>query len=148
MANELQLEHEKLTNQARFVQMIVKKELVVSGRKKADIVAELRKKNFRPFPKVAKAKASGETEEALEDVEAEEEQTGATTDFDYLLGMPIYSLTTEKIEKLLEQGRLKEAELLELLEKTPAELWNTDLDIFLSQWEARFRSDTFTIGSF
>ena len=115
--------------------MIVNKELIVNGRKKADIVAELRKKSFRPFSKVAKAKAAGETEEALEDVEAEEEETGATTDYDYLLGMPIYSLTKEKIDKLKEQGRLKEQELLALLEKTPAELWHTDLDAFVAQWE-------------
>ncbi|THH09412.1 hypothetical protein EW145_g2021 [Phellinidium pouzarii] len=135
LANELQTEHERLTNQARFIQMIVKKELVVSGRKKADIVIELRKRNFRPFPKVAKAKASGETRDALEDVEVEEEETGATSDFDYLLGMPIYSLTYEKIEKLLEQGRMKEAELLALLELTPIQIWNTDLDNFLDQWE-------------
>ena len=56
MAGQLQLELERLTNQARFISMIVNKELVVSGRKKVDIVAELRKKDFRPFPKVAKAK--------------------------------------------------------------------------------------------
>jgi DNA topoisomerase II len=53
---------EKLSNQARFVKMIVSKELVVSNRKKAGIVEELRQK-FRPFPKVAKAKAAGETED-------------------------------------------------------------------------------------
>ncbi|KAH8120719.1 DNA topoisomerase II [Phellopilus nigrolimitatus] len=135
LANELQLEHERLTNQARFIQQIVKKELVVSNRKKADIVAELRKKGYRPFPKVAKAKAAGETEDALEEVEAEEEATGATTDFDYLLGMPIYSLTQEKIEKLLEQGRIKEKELMDLLELSPSQIWNTDLDDFLAQWE-------------
>jgi hypothetical protein len=50
---------EKLTNQARFVKMIVDKQLSVSNRKKADIVAELRKKEFRPFPKVSKAKDQG-----------------------------------------------------------------------------------------
>ncbi len=49
LANQLQMEHERLTNQARFVQMIVKKELSVSGRKKVEIVAELRKRGFRPF---------------------------------------------------------------------------------------------------
>lgn len=141
MANELQLEHEKLTNQARFIQMIVSKELIVSGRKKADIVSELRKKNFRPFPKISKAKAAGENEEALDDLEAmeaEEQETGATTDFDYLLGMAIYSLTKEKIDKLLEQGRQKEEELLALLEKTPSQLWNSDLDAFVMQWEVRY----------
>ena len=48
--------------------MIVKKELVVANWKKADIISDLRKKNFRPsgFPKVTKAKASGETEDAEE----------------------------------------------------------------------------------
>ena len=75
--------------------MIVNKELVVSNRKKADIVAELRQKNFRPFPKVAKAKAAGENEDAEED--EPEEASGTSTDYDYLLGMPIWSLTREKV---------------------------------------------------
>ena len=75
--------------------MIVNKELVVSNRKKADIVVELRQKNFRPFPKVAKAKTAGENEDAEED--EPEEASGTSTDYDYLLGMPIWSLTREKV---------------------------------------------------
>lgn len=79
--------------------MIVKKELIVANRKKADIVAELRKKEFRPFPKKAKAKAAGENEEFQEDADEDEDDkaTGANTDYDYLLGMAIYSLTQEKV---------------------------------------------------
>ncbi|TDL28967.1 DNA topoisomerase II [Rickenella mellea] len=133
-AGQLELEYEKLTNQARFVQMIVKKELVISNRKKADIVAELRKKDFRPFPKVRKAKAAGETEEVVEE-EEDANEPSAQADFDYLLGMAIWSLTQEKIEKLLEQGRAKKAELMELLERTPVEIWQQDLDNFLAEWE-------------
>jgi DNA topoisomerase II len=95
LANELQLAHERLSNQARFVQMIVDKQLIVSNRKKVDIVAELRKKNFRPFPKVSKAKAAGEEIPAEED--EEQEPVEGATDFDYLLGMPIWSLTKEKV---------------------------------------------------
>ena len=97
LANELQDQFEKLSNQARFVQMIVNKELVVSNRKKADIVVELRKKDFRPFPKVAKAKAAGETEGAEEDEDADVSTSNTSTDFDYLLGMAIWSLTKEKV---------------------------------------------------
>lgn len=93
LAGELQDQLEKFINQGRFVKMIVDKQLSVSNRKKADIVVELRKKEFRPFPKVSKAKASGETEEAVED----EEEQGSDSDFDYLLGMPIWSLTKEKV---------------------------------------------------
>ncbi|KAF9242373.1 DNA topoisomerase [Melanogaster broomeanus] len=136
MANELQLQFEKLSNQARFVKMIVDKQLVVSNRKKVDLMAELRKLKFRPFPKVAKAKAVGETEEMdqEEDEPAAEDVPGAT-DYDYLLGMPIWSLTREKIEKLLQQAADKEAELLVLLERTPMSIWNDDLDNFLKEWE-------------
>ena len=96
LAHELQLELDKLTNQARFVQMIVKRELNVSNRKKADIVADLRQKGFKPFPKVSKAKAAGENAE-VEEAEEEEASTGASSDFDYLLGMAIWSLTQEKV---------------------------------------------------
>lgn len=93
MAGELQDQLEKFTNQGRFVKMIVDKQLSVSNRKKADIVAELRKKEFRPFPKVSKAKDSGETEDVVE----EEEDQGSDSDYDYLLGMAIWSLTKEKV---------------------------------------------------
>jgi hypothetical protein len=99
MANELQLQFEKLSNQARFVKMIIEKELVVSNRKKADLMADLRKLKFRPFPKVTKAKAAGETEDVVnadEDEGAGEDVPGST-DYDYLLGMPIWSLTKEKV---------------------------------------------------
>ena len=90
LANELQMAFEKLTNQARFVQMIVNKELVVSNRKKVDIVADLRRHEFRPFSKTS-AKTDGEL------AEEDNEEEGTQTDFDYLLGMPIWNLTKEKV---------------------------------------------------
>ncbi|GLB36598.1 putative control of topological states of DNA by transient breakage and subsequent rejoining of DNA strands [Lyophyllum shimeji] len=148
LANEIQQAFEKLTNQARFIQMIVDKQLVVSNRKKADIVADLRKHDFRPFPKVAKAKKAGETEDAQEDQDEESSNeadgsgsgegkgAGETSDYDYLLGMAIWSLTKEKIAKLKMQAEEKEKELLMLLEKTPKSMWNADLDRFLEEWEA------------
>lgn len=82
--------------------MIINKQLVVSNRKKADIVDELRKKDFRPFPKVAKAKAAGENEDAEEDEPdapsaAAAAASSTSTDYDYLLGMAIWSLTKEKV---------------------------------------------------
>lgn len=53
--------------------MIVDKELHVSGRKKVAIVAELRKLDFRPFPKVSKAKATGDNEDVVDGEEEIEE---------------------------------------------------------------------------
>lgn len=49
--------------------------------------------------------------------------------------MAIWSLTKEKIERLLQQAADKEKELLALLELTPNQIWNTDLDRFLEEWE-------------
>lgn len=74
--------------------MIIAKEMVVANRKKTDIITDLRKHKFRPFPKIAVARESGEVEEAEADVE---EETGDANDFDYLLGMAIWSLTKEKV---------------------------------------------------
>jgi DNA topoisomerase-2 len=73
--------------------MIVDKELVVSNRRKADIVAELRRRNFRPFSRVSKTKGANEDEGD----EEERAEIGADNDYDYLLGMAIGSLTKEKV---------------------------------------------------
>lgn len=143
MASELQNGLEKLTNQARFVQMIVDKQLVVSNRKKADIVIDLRKHEFRPFPKASR-KAAGTEEGADDEDEGDDDDAdvrGAAKggkeagDYDYLLGMAIYSLTKEKIERLKAMAVEKEQELLRLLEKTPKSMWNEDLDRFMEEWE-------------
>jgi len=120
---------EKLTNQGRFIQMIIDKKLNVSNRRKADIVADLRKHEFRAFPKNKLAKEAGEGEEVAEG------DDGVMSDFDYLLGMPIWSLTKEKIVRLTEQASDKEEELKILLEKSPKDMWNADLDLFLEGWE-------------
>ena len=150
MANELQTASEKLTNQARFIQMIVDKQLVVSKRKKADIVIDLRKHGFRPFPKVAVAKEAGESQDAQEDEDEDNDgndmnvasgkgkggsKAETTGDYDYLLGMAISSLTKEKIEKLKVMADDKEKELLRLLDKTPKSMWTADLDEFMRAWE-------------
>lgn len=79
---------EKLSNQARFIQMIIDGKLVVSKKKKKDLVAELRQKDFKPIPKVADASKEGELEPAREDEEETEEdvELGAGA-YDYLLGV-------------------------------------------------------------
>jgi DNA topoisomerase II len=76
---------EKLTNQVRFVQMIIKKELNVSGRKKNDIIKDLKSKNFKSFPKVVKKEDTEIVEEGNE--EQEEVETGSDSGYDYLLSV-------------------------------------------------------------
>ncbi|KAM0750402.1 type II DNA topoisomerase [Meredithblackwellia eburnea MCA 4105] len=138
LVNELSNAHDKLSNQARFIQMIISKELVVSNRKRAVIVADLRSKNFRPFPKSRKARVAGDVDGDDEDDEDEENDS----DYDYLLSMAIYSLTAEKVAKLLAECDAKEQELTALLKLTAEDLWTRDLDLFLEQWESLLAEDS------
>jgi DNA topoisomerase-2 len=81
---------ERLTNQARFIKMIIDGKLVVSKKKKAVLMAELRKLNFKPFPKVEDASKAGEIEKVAEnDEEEDDSEDGAVgaRDYDYLLGV-------------------------------------------------------------
>ncbi|KAG9050359.1 DNA topoisomerase 2 [Tulasnella sp. UAMH 9824] len=140
LCNQLRDQWDKLSNQARFVQMIIDKKLVVAKRKKADLVNELRKLEFRAFPRVSKAKAAGEDEPA-EDDDEEEASTGTSSDFDYLLGMAIWSLTEEKVAKLLRERDVKEQELNVLLAVKPSEIWENDLEKLLDDFEKLLEGD-------
>jgi len=48
--------------------------------------------------------------------------------YDYLLRLPIYSLTLEKINELNKQCETKRQELLFIKSKTAEELWKIDLE--------------------
>ena len=84
---EMQKELEKLSNQARFVQMIIDNKLVISKKKKPVLIAELKKLNFKAFPKVADAIKEGELEPIADEEESEEDVEIGANAYDYLLGV-------------------------------------------------------------
>lgn len=145
LLNDMQRELEKLSNQSRFVKMIIDGKLVVSKKKKAVLVAELRKLNFKPFPKVIDAKKEGEFEEVVqeenEDQDSDDATNAAASDYDYLLGMAIWSLTQERVERLLKQIGDKEVEIDTLIKLSPKDLWTLDLDDLLEAWHAELEAD-------
>lgn len=84
----MQKQLEKLSNQARFIQMIIDGKLVVSKKKKVDLVAELKQKNFKPFPKVSDAAKEGELEPVVENEDEPDNDVEASANaYDYLLGV-------------------------------------------------------------
>lgn len=102
LVEELSLMHDRLSNQARFIKLIISKELSINNRKRAVVVADLRTREFRPFPKIVKvhlavAAAGGEEDDDEAEEEVVDAKGGADSDFDYLLGMALYSLTAEKV---------------------------------------------------
>eukprot|EP00510_Aplanochytrium_minuta_P007455 CAMPEP_0184033568 /NCGR_PEP_ID=MMETSP0955-20130417/3865_1 /TAXON_ID=627963 /ORGANISM="Aplanochytrium sp, Strain PBS07" /LENGTH=306 /DNA_ID=CAMNT_0026319987 /DNA_START=64 /DNA_END=984 /DNA_ORIENTATION=- len=94
----------RLDNKARFVTEAATGKISLLKRKKSDLENELEEKNYFSDPEKK---------------------------FDYLLSMPVYNLTMEKVEEITKNRDLKRAELDDLRSKTPADLWNEDLDKFL-----------------
>jgi len=89
----------------KFILDIVDKKLEINNAKKSEIVEYL---ETNEFPKV-------------------------DNHYDYLLKLPIYSLTKEKIEEYKIEGEMKHATLKELEETTVQNLWSNDLTALSTQ---------------
>ena len=100
LLHELENQLKLISWKVKFILLIVEKKLEINNKKKVEIEAELQTKKF---PKIDNS-------------------------YNYLLTMPIYNLTNEKIEELKKQQNEKETEFNALVEKTPEKLWTTDLE--------------------
>lgn len=123
LVKKLRREQRMLSNKARFVEEVCSGELVVSNRKKAELLADLQRRGYDLFDK-----ADG-NEETTED-ETDEESSLATLSkgYEYLLGMKIWSLTYEKAQELRKQLAERTAELKDLEGTAPSQIWLNDLD--------------------
>jgi DNA topoisomerase II len=137
----MQSDLDRLTNQARFIKMIIDSKLVVSKKKKAVLVEELRRLGFKAIAKAVEAKKAGETEPTVDDEESDEEGAVNASDYDYLLGMAIWSLTQERVEKLLRQIGEKELQIDALIKRAPKELWMEDLNAFIDEWHTQLSEE-------
>ncbi|KAJ3252865.1 DNA topoisomerase 2 [Boothiomyces macroporosus] len=125
---DLTAEHLKCENRVRFVLEIIDGKLIVQNRKKAELLAELKAKKYDPiFRKGANAPE-------------DDEDNTSSHGYDYLLSMPIWNLTMEKVQALIKEQEQKEQEIKILLGQTPLDLWRIDLDAFVAQWKS-FESD-------
>lgn len=92
-------ELEYLSNKARFVKLIIEGKLKVSNRPKAEIVKELESLNFDKV----------------------------NDSYNYLLSMPIHSLTKETYEQLLKEVSDKKELLNDVKRKDPTDMYREDL---------------------
>jgi len=105
ITKRLQRELEILTSKARFIKEYINGDLDINKRSKDYIISVLEKHDY---PK-------------------------DDSSYDYLLRLPIYSLTSEKIKELEEQCHKKEKELAFILSKSPEDLWRIDLNDLLKK---------------
>jgi DNA topoisomerase II len=146
LANKLSEEWEKLDNRVRFILAVVHGELIVSNRKKKDILAELKSEGYKTFfpTKKNSTVVNGDEEDADED-----QSTSISTPdnldkgYDYLLSMKIWNLTEEKVNELCKEREAKREALDTLMRKTPGDLWLEDLDaleVALDAFEAEIEN--------
>jgi len=113
----------RLSNKMRFILAVVDGSLVVNRKKKQELIEELDALCYDRLPKTDKGSLA-EVDEDGELVSAE--VAGAS--YDYLLGMPLWNLTLEKVDELCAEKEAKEAEVAALHETTEKDLWMKDLD--------------------
>ena len=105
ITKRLRRELEILTSKARFIKEYINGDLDINKRSKDYIISVLEKHDY---PK-------------------------DDNSYDYLLRLPIYSLTLEKIKELEEQCHKKEKELAFILSKSAEDLWRIDLNGLLKK---------------
>ncbi|CAA2981505.1 DNA topoisomerase 2 [Olea europaea subsp. europaea] len=83
-----------LENKVRFIMNVVEGKIIVSNRRRADLVLELKEKGFTPFPKktkIVEVSVAGSTdvpEETEENSDTSTSQGVRASDYEHLLSMP------------------------------------------------------------
>ena len=145
LLSELRRTVQKLSNMVRFVGEVINGTIIVTRRKKKELLDELKAKKYDAFPPQPKKKLSSTT---VEDQEADQPDVEedimlqinndlvgaetpdvirATKDYDYLVGMKLWSLTAEMVARLQQQHKKCQDECTALEARTTRELWLEDL---------------------
>ena len=110
----LEKEFSILDNKVRFILAVINGEMVINNRPKKELMSDLRSQGY---PAHSSNKKKDEDDIDL-----------GSRDYDYLLSMPLWNLTLEKVEKLKKQKMEKEDELEDLRATTVQDIWLKDLD--------------------
>ncbi|CAK64327.1 unnamed protein product (macronuclear) [Paramecium tetraurelia] len=164
LVSKLDREVQLLDNKLKFIKMVISEEIQIRNVKKIDLVKQLDKNGFTRFSqliqvKSTKVKAFGDSQKQkknVDDDESEDEQVSEDEDkqqkkqiqkklqstpsidiseFNYLLSMPLFSLTYEKVEKLQEELNQRVQSREALVNKEISLMWREDLDKFLEAYE-------------
>uniref|UniRef100_K3YZD2 DNA topoisomerase (ATP-hydrolyzing) n=1 Tax=Setaria italica TaxID=4555 RepID=K3YZD2_SETIT len=128
LLEKIKLSLKSLNNKVRFIFCIVNDDIIISKRKKAELLLELQQKNFDPLPE--------------KNEESPEAARGLTkSDYEYLLSVPISTLTWENIQELIDEKNKLENELEKLSQTSPRSLWLSDLNALEKELDVLDRMD-------
>merc|ERR1719262_33123 len=128
LVSKLKREYAVLESKARFIRLVIEEKLKVKNRKRDDVISDLRKHEFKTMDEITQGV---EEEEDDQGEDGEVKVTRGSHGFDYLLGMPIWNLTFEKVEDAERKMKEKAAELEKLQLTAIEEIWEADLNAIL-----------------
>ncbi|TGZ52504.1 hypothetical protein CRM22_010616 [Opisthorchis felineus] len=128
----LAAEARKLENQARFVLEKIQSQISIENKPRKELIQILKNAAYDSDPVRAWKECLDKLASLEEEMEsgsgepAEQTESGGP-DYNYILGMPLWSLTKERKDDLLAQRDAKQNELRVLRSKTASMLWRDDL---------------------
>ncbi|UKK02038.2 DNA topoisomerase 2 [Theileria orientalis] len=127
LIKQLQVQLQQLSNQVRFINMIINNELVLFRKSKQQIVNELKRLQFDQFSNL------GSKDDYDKDESQEADELMEKEGYNYLLNMSLLSLSIESINKLNNEYNNKQVQLKTLINTTSLQLYEQDLDQLKAQ---------------
>lgn len=137
LVRNLEAEKKMLSNKARFIEEVCSTKLVVSNRKRREILEELQQRRYDLIAKPAEKSVNNDDESSDAEDDVDTSISTLAKGFEYLLGMKIWSLTFEKAQQLREELEKKSGELVALQATEPTTIWERDLEAIESALDDR-----------
>jgi len=146
--NELDIIKEKI----RFINLFITDQLKIVNQSDADIIATLEEHNFIKYIPSGKANKEVESDNDGADGDIIEEividDNTSMKQYNYLIGMPLRTLTKKRMDALKKQCEMVQILFDEINSKTNKQLWLDDLDEFvikyeemMEEWQERMQTD-------
>ena len=116
-----------LSTRARFILDVISDEVKVRNVPKANVIKNLEKLKY---PKMVEGSLMDLSK--MTPVQREDATYGS---YDFLISMPIYNLTKEKVDDLLKEKEKRSEELAILIAKTDKDIWEEDLKTFEAEYK-------------
>jgi DNA topoisomerase II len=115
-----------ISTRVKFIEEIVKKTININNIPKDELIGQLVDKNY---PKMMQSVLYH-----LEDLQKMKKNDRDSASYDYLIKMPIYNLTKEKIDELRKDKDKFSTDLNSLMNKSISELWLNDIAVFENEY--------------
>jgi len=109
-----------------FIESILDGKIIIFKQKKSDIIEKLVELKF---PKLSKIK-----DNSIDSIDS-------INSYDYITDMPLFNLTEEKINELIEKYNNKEQELIKIQTTSEIDQWTYELDEFVDKYKLWFKSN-------